>query len=266
MASLECSIKPLVELNQSNGISRLLLNDPTKRNALSKGMLSCLIKALNKIKDDERQKIVVIRGAEGVFSSGADLQWMQKGLSQTHEQNLADANLFYEAFELLNNFPKPVIIWVEKYAMGGALGLLATADYVVADKDARMAFSEVKLGLVPATIAPFVINKIGNSHARALMLSAASFTAKKARQVGLVHETMASKDIPARIDELCEAFKGNGPQAMATTKQLINQMGQASLSQNKATCTSAIAEARSSAEGVEGVKAFFEKRLPEWNK
>ncbi len=266
MASLECSIKPLVELNQSNGISRLLLNDPTKKNALSKGMLSCLIKALNKIKDDDRQKVVVIRGAKGVFSSGADLEWMQEGLNQTQEQNLADANLFFEAFELLNNFPKPVIIWVEKYAMGGALGLLATADYVVADKDASMAFSEVRLGLVPATIAPFVITKIGSSQARALMLSATPFSAKKARQIGLVHETMSSKDIPTRIDELCEAFKGNGPQAMASTKQLINQISSASLSKHKEVCVHKIAEARSSAEGMEGVKAFFEKRLPEWNK
>ncbi|WP_439185082.1 enoyl-CoA hydratase/isomerase family protein [Carboxylicivirga taeanensis] len=266
MASLECSIQPLVELNQSNGISRLLLNDPTKRNALSKGMLSCIIKGLNKIKNDNRQKVVVIRGSQGVFSSGADLEWMQQGLNQTEEENIADANLFYETFELLNNFPKPVIMWVEKYAMGGALGLLVTADYVVADKDARMAFSEVKLGLVPATIAPFVINKIGSSQARALMLSATPFSAKKARQIGLVHETMASKDIPARIDELCETFKGNSPQAMATTKQLINQLAIVDLSANKETCVTQIAKARSSTEGVEGVKAFFEKRLPEWNK
>jgi methylglutaconyl-CoA hydratase len=267
MASLECNQKQLVEMNQSNGICRILLNDPVRKNALSKEMLKCLIYALEEIKNDERQKVVVIRGAEGVFCSGADLQWMKEGLEQTREENLTDAALFYQLFELMNTFPKPIITWVEKYAMGGALGLLACADYVVADKTAKMAFSEVKLGLVPATIAPFVINKIGASHARALMLSALTFTARKARQIGLVHETCSQTELPARIDELCETFKNNGSQAMASAKHLIHELGEANLIRmHKNLCLEKIAESRSGEEGQEGVNAFFEKRRPDWNK
>ncbi len=267
MASLECNQKQLVEINQSNGICRILLNDPVRKNALSKEMLKCLINTLGEIKDDDRLKVVVIRGADGVFCSGADLQWMKEGLRQTREENLNDAALFYQLFELMDSFPKPIIAWVEKYAMGGALGLLACADYVVADKTVKMAFSEVKLGLVPATIAPFVINKIGTSQARALMLSAQVFSAKKARQIGLIHEIGSHTELPTRIDELCEAFKSNGAQAMASTKHLIQELSATHRTPvHKTLCLEKIAEARSNAEGQEGVSAFFEKRRPNWNK
>ena len=267
MASLECRYKNLVELNQSNGISRILLNDPNRKNALSKGMLLCLLEMLNIVKEDDKQKVVVIRGADGVFCAGADLKWMKEGLNQNEEENKADAALFYEVFHQLNTFPKPVLMWVEKYAMGGALGLLACADYVVADKATKMAFSEVKLGLVPATIAPFIINKIGLSNARALMLSAQVFSAKKAKQIGLVHEVLDAKNMAKRIDELCHQFNSNGKQAMASTKQLLQLIRQEmNESIIREACIQQIATSRSSDEGQEGVQSFFEKRQPHWTK
>jgi len=267
MASSECNIKHLVELNQSNGVSRILLNDPLRKNALSKAMVQCLIGTLNKIKDDSRQQVVVIRGAKGVFCSGADLEWMRQGLNQSDEENLNDADLFYQLFELLNTFPKPILMWVEKYAMGGALGLLACADYVLAEKSAKMAFSEVKLGLVPATIAPFVIEKIGISAARAYMLSAEIFMAKEAKKIGLVHETANAKDITLRMDALIEQFKRNSPLAMAKTKELLQVLtSNANADIRKEKCIKSIAQARASEQGREGVNAFFDKRRPNWNK
>lgn len=265
MASSECNDNLLVQLNQSHGISRILLNDTTRKNALSKCMLKKLISVLDKIATDPKQKVVVMRGAGGVFCSGADLQWMKDGLHQSEEENKADAGLFYELFTKLNSFPKPLIIWVEKYAMGGALGLLACADYVIAEKDVQLAFSEVKLGLVPATIAPFVIQKIGHSQARALMLSAEVFTAKKAKRIGLIHEVVPSKEIQTRVDKLCQQFKNNSAQAMESTKQLISQLSNNLDShEQKTLCINKIAEARNSEEGQEGVTAFFEKRQPKW--
>ncbi|MBK3515756.1 enoyl-CoA hydratase/isomerase family protein [Carboxylicivirga marina] len=267
MASLECNNKHLVELNQSNGVSRILLNDPARKNALSKDMLICLIATLEKIQSDDKQKVVILRGAGGVFCSGADLKWMREGLHQTEEQNKADAELFYRTFDILNNFPKPIIIWLEKYAMGGAIGLVACADYVIADKDAKMAFTEVKLGLVPATIAPFIVNKIGLSQARALMLSALPFTAKTAKKIGLIHEVGSHKELAQRIDELSEHFKANSNKAMASTKHLLNQLSKNNFTEaNKLLCIEKIAESRGTDEGQEGVKAFFEKRRPSWYK
>jgi methylglutaconyl-CoA hydratase len=265
MASTECNNKDLVQLNQSNGISRILLNDTTRKNALSKDMLQCLITTLAKIKGDSKQKVLVIRGAGNVFCSGADLQWMKQGLNQSEEANRADAALFYQLFEMLNTFPKPVIMWVEKLAFGGAIGLLACADYVIAGSDVKLSFSEVKLGLVPATIAPFVVNKIGLSQARALMLSAQTFNAKKAKKIGLIHEVLAAKAIPERVDELSTLFKANSSQAMASTKHLLNVL-EAPINgvDMKELCLSKIAQSRKSDEGQEGVKAFFEKRRPEW--
>ncbi|UYM14076.1 enoyl-CoA hydratase-related protein [Endozoicomonas euniceicola] len=267
MASTECNNKGLVKLNQSNGISHILLNDSSRKNALSKDMLKCLIASLEKIKCDNKQKVLVIRGAGNVFCSGADLRWMKKGLNQTDKENRADAALFFQLFELLNNFPGPVIVWVEKYAIGGALGLLACADYVIAESNVKLSFSEVKLGLVPATIAPFVVNKIGLSQARVLMLSAQTFTAKKAKKLGLIHEILTAKAIPDRVDGLCSLFKANGSQAMASTKHLLNELGSPLNSHEiKELCLAKIAESRKSDEGQEGVKAFFEKRQPEWYK
>ncbi|MCG8579724.1 MAG: enoyl-CoA hydratase-related protein [Bacteroidales bacterium] len=267
MASTECNNKDLVQLNQSNGISRILLNDTGRKNALSKNMLQCLKATLEKLKDDDKQKVIVLRGANNVFCSGADLQWMKQGLDQSDEENKADAALFYELFDLLNSFPKPVIVWVEKFAVGGALGLLACADYVIAESNVKLTFSEVKLGLVPATIAPFVVNKIGVSQARVLMLSAQSFSAKKAKKLGLIHEVLPAKAISDRVDELCNIFKANSSQAMASTKHLLNELEtQINKPDIKTLCLSKIAESRKSDEGQEGVSAFFDKRRPNWYK
>ncbi len=268
MVSFECKDKHLVELNQSKGVSRILLNDPHKKNALSKGMIYCLVQVLEQIALDDKQKVVIIRGAGGVFCSGADLNWMKKGLDQTEEENKQDAKLFYELFTVLFNFPKPLIIWIEKYAMGGALGFLACADYVIADNNAQMAFSEVKLGLIPATIAPFVIKKIGFSHTKALLISGITFSSKHARKIGLVNEVLSNKEIPQRINELVEQIKKNSSEAMAATKHLLNTLSDSNLllSEANTLCCEKIATSRASNDGQEGVTAFFEKRTPNWYK
>jgi len=268
MASFECKDKQFVELNQSNGVSRILLNDPHKKNALSKGMIQCLLHMLEQIAHDDKQKLVILRGAGGAFCSGADLNWMKKGLTQTKEENEQDAGLFYDLFTRLFNYPKPIIAWVEKFAMGGALGLLACADYVIADNQTKMAFSEVKLGLVPATIAPFVIKKIGFAHSKALLLSGVTFSSKHARKIGLVNEVLPSKAIPQRVQELVNQLKRNGTEAMTITKQLLNSLADRhhTLQEAKLMCCEKIATSRASEEGQEGVSAFFDKRTPSWYK
>ena len=264
MVSFECKDKHLVELSQNKGISRILLNDPHKKNALSKSMIHCLIHLLEQIAEDEKQKVVMIRGAGGVFCSGADLRQMQKGLVQTKAENKQDAELFYKLFSTLYHFPKPLLLWVEKYAAGGALGMLACADYVIADDYAQMAFSEVRLGLVPATISPFVIRKIGFSHAKALLLSGLTFSSAHALHIGLVNEVLPEKAIPQRMDELLEQIKKNGSEAMASTKHLLNTLADSSpsLAEAKTMCCEKIASSRTSREGQEGVTAFLEKRTP----
>ncbi|WP_430812696.1 MULTISPECIES: enoyl-CoA hydratase/isomerase family protein [unclassified Carboxylicivirga] len=265
MASSECN-QQLVVVNQSKGVARILLNDPAKKNALSKEMINELLCVLDRVAVNDKLRLMVLRGADGMFCAGADLHWMKAGVTQSDEDNRKDAHLFYQLFEKLNAYPKPVIVWVEKYAMGGALGLLACADYVIAEKTVKMAFSEVRLGLVPATIAPFVINKIGLSQARALLLTGEVFSAKKAKRIGLIHEVLEAKEIPQRINRLCEQLSANSPSAMKNTKELLNTLSKhGKENEDKLLCIDKIAQARTSDEGQEGVRAFFEKRNPQWH-
>ncbi len=265
MVSSECN-KKIVKVSQSDGICHIILNDPGKKNALSKCMIKALLDNLDSAVKDSNQKVIVIRGNGGVFSSGADLKWMKNGLHQSEAENKNDAELFYQLYETINNCPKPIIVCAEKYAFGGAIGLLTCADFVIADKDLILAFSEVKLGIIPATIAPFIIYKIGLSQARKLLISAQPFNAKVARKIGLVHEVVKSKDMSERLDAVCKQFLANSPSAMAQTKSLINEIGsnQLSTSEIKNLCIDKIMAARSSDDGQEGVTAFFEKRQANW--
>lgn len=266
MESLECKIKHTVELEQKNGISWLTLNNPEKKNALSKIMMEELVEKLKTISEDEQQRVVVLRGAGGVFCSGADLDWMHSGISQNMQQNMEDASLFYKMYSTLYYFSKPVIVWVEKFAFGGATGLIACADYTIAEKDSVFGFPEVKLGLVPGTIAPFIVKKTGFNHSKALMLSGETFSAKKAKKIGLINEICKVSESENRINTLARQYIKNGPEAITSTKHLLNRIvDNGELNDELANiCCHSIASARISKEGQEGVNAFFEKRKPNW--
>lgn len=266
MASSECKSEQTLILEHKDGMSWIKLNNPKQKNALSKRMIEQLLQALKSISEDDNQRVVIIKGEGGLFCSGADLEWMRSGIKNSIDTNMEDAALFYRLYSTLYHFPKPIIAWVEKFAFGGATGLVACADYAIAESDAIFAYPEVKLGLIPATIAPFVIKKTGISQTKALMLTGEVFSAEKAQASGLINEVCNTNESELRVLTLIELFKKNGPEAMAATKHLLNKViDDGELNDELANlCCHAIASARISDEGQEGVNAFFEKRKANW--
>ena len=180
---------------------------------------------------------------------------------------MSDAKLFFDLYEKLYNYPKVVVSVVKKYAFGGAVGLLACSDIVIAEEDALFRFPEVTLGLVPATIGPFVARKTGSSFARRMMLTGEQFTVEQACQVGLVTDSVPVGEADIRLQQLLALVGKSGPQASVQTKRMINYfMDNHEIDDHLAVyCIKQIASARASDEGQEGVKAFFEKRKCYWN-
>jgi methylglutaconyl-CoA hydratase len=250
------------------GICYLELNRPAKRNALNKKMIEELISFLELLGESTQFKVLVMSGSEGFFSAGADLEWMKQGIDQTYKENLEDARLFSRLFTTLWNFPKPIVLKVEKGAFGGALGLLACADVVVTSPDAVFSLSEVSLGLVPATVAPFVMQKTGFSIARHLMLTADTFSGEDALRYNLVHLLAPAEKLGIKTREIALKISRNSPYALKETKNLLNSLEGSVVCMDKEIerlCTDLIAKARISPDGQEGVMAFFEKRKPNWN-
>lgn len=245
------------------------LNRPDIRNAFNEVMIEELTRIFGKEVLKPEVKLVVLSGNGPVFSAGGDLNWMKKSVELDLEGNLKDARVLTEMFALMNECPKPLIGVVHSAAIGGGVGLTSVCDYVISTQDTQFSLSEVRLGIVPACIGPFVISKIGASHARALFISAERFPAAKAKEVGLVHEVVADM---AALKAATERLVGNmlqcGPNAMAVAKRLVLDLSWPERRKNLTDCmeyvSKTLAELRVSKEGQEGLRAFLEKRPPAW--
>ena len=243
------------------------LNRPDKSNSLNKEMLLDLQTFFDTTREDTNFKIVVLYGEGGIFCSGGCLDWMKQGVQQTDKENLADANIFVNIFVTMRSYPKPIIASVERLAMGGALGLIACADLAIAEEDVVFAFKEVRVGLIPATIAPHIMQRIGAANSRKYMLTGNDFTAQEAHQSGLLQFLAEPKRLKEKTREVCRQILLASPTAVSETKQLIKSLEDNVLSpeEQNFVCAKYIAESRGSMDGIEGVSAFFEKRKPIWN-
>lgn len=247
-------------------IGFLGLNRPEKKNAINKTMIEEIITTLNEEKSNRSFRVLVIYGEGDTFCSGADLDWMKDGILQSKTQNINDAKLFTTLFESIHSFPTPVICEVQKSAFGGAVGIVASCDITICEVESKFAFPEVKLGLIPATIAPYILSKMGSSNARKRLLNPQHFTADEAHNEALIH--YISKDAPIREKtlEIAHAIAASAPDALIQTKSLIHRLEENIDEETSLLyCARLIANARTSTEGQEGVKAFFEKRKPVWN-
>lgn len=255
------------------GILTVALNRPEVRNAFNEVVIDEFSRIFSPDAGGEalrpEVKAVLLRGEGPVFCAGGDLNWMKKAVHFDYNENIRDTRTLTRMFALMNECPKPVIGAVHGGAIGGGVGLVSICDIVVAQADTQFSLSEVRLGVVPACIGPFVIAKIGASHARGLFVSAERFTAAKAKEIGLVHEVVPDA---AAMQESIQRILGNilqcGPHAMAVAKRLVLDLSwperRASLPDCYEYVSKTLADLRITPEAQEGVKAFLEKRKPSW--
>src|SRR5215204_6425886 len=211
---------PYEHLNRTDDgpVSTVTLARPGSHNALDADLIGELTRCFEEISEDERVRVVVLTGEGLSFCAGADVGYMRETAAFSYEENLEDARRLAMMFWTIDECPKPVVAKVHGAAMGGGAGLVAVADVAVVDAEARFAFSEVRLGIAPATIAPFVVRKIGVSHARSLFLTGERFGAERAREIGLVHEIVSRDELDAAVDEKAGELLQGGPVAQATLK------------------------------------------------
>jgi methylglutaconyl-CoA hydratase len=245
-------------------VVRVTLNRPDVRNAFDEELIAALTAWGKGAAQDPSLRAAVLAGAGPTFCAGADLGWMLKAVAYSRQDNLRDAEDLARMLERLDSLPLPLIARVQGSALGGGVGLVAVSDMVVASDDAVFAFSEVKLGIIPAVISPYVIAKIGVSAARELFLTGARFTAARAQQIGLVHTVVPESELDSTVERYVDEILASAPGAIANAKQLIKDVHGQRPAEVVGLTTGRIAEQRTSAEGQEGMRAFLEKRKPSW--
>lgn len=253
-----------VALSIDGRIARVTLNRPEIHNAFNEVMIAELLEVFQKLKNDEKLRVVILSGEGKSFCAGADIHWMKKMKNYTYQENFEDAlalaNLMYEMF----SFPKPLVGRINGAAIGGGTGLVSVCDIVVAAEDAKFSFSEVKIGLVPACISPYILNRVGFTKANILFLTGERFDAHRALDVGLVEEVVPLSILDRRVDRLAEELISSGPQALATAKKLLRDIPQMAMEEKRRHSAEVLAKLRISDEGQEGLAAFLEKRKPRW--
>lgn len=254
----------LIEIN--NGVAKLILNRPEVHNAFDDALIETIIAALNQVEADDAVRVVVLKSHGKHFSAGADLNWMKRMAVLSEAENRNDAQQLAELMHRLNNLNKPTIALINGAAYGGAVGLVACCDMAIATARSRFCLSEVKIGLSPAVISPFVVSAMGERNARRYFLTAEAFDAQQAHQFGLLHEVVENDQQLAEQEQaLIDALLLNSPQAMGKTKQLIKAVSRGALDQDMRDYTvNLIASIRVSDEGQEGLSSFLEKRQPSW--
>ena len=247
-----------------NHICDLWLARPEKRNAINREMATELIRALEVIANDPEIRVVILRGKGTMFCAGGDLEWMSESATSENDQPPRILSRLFRAFY---EFPKPLIAMVHGKAMGGAMGMIAAADFVLAAKDAGFAFSEVRLGLVPATISPFVIRRCGEYRSMQLMLSGSLIPAAQAKEAGLADMLVDADQADNEIDRLTKELSSNAPEAMMTCKRLVRRVAAHAMNDRLFDFTAGVLDqARNTNEAKEGIRAFKEKREPYWRK
>lgn len=252
---------------ESNGVATLTLNRPDVHNAFDDNTISEMTKALNELSNDPSVRMLVLKSNGKHFSAGADLAWMQKMAQFDEMANLKDADALAQLMYQLHRFGKPTLAIVQGNAYGGAVGLMACCHIVIAASTAQFCFSEVKLGLIPAVISPYIVRAIGQRNARAYFLTAKAFDATRALQMGLCHEVVAKEQLEQAANDMIICLLKNGPQAQIAVNNLIDELQSLKIDEQLVSLTAkTIANIRVSNEGQEGLKAFLEQREPIWSK
>lgn len=250
--------------SEANGIATITLNRPDKRNAMHGPLVSELLQELSKRAEDET-RVLIIRGNGENFCAGGDISWMQKIATGKDDDNYDDAQLLADLLYQLYCFPKPTIVLAHGATLGGGLGLLVAADIAIAAKNASFGLPEVKIGLTPSMISPYMIAAIGERAARYYFLTGDRFDAETAYRLGLVHQVTEGDALLSSGVTIAQTILQNSPNALRSAKRLIRFVSQENISEQLAQKTAEhLAELRTTSEAQEGLKAFLEKRKPAW--
>ena len=254
-----------IEIEQRGAVRWLWLNRPEVRNAFNDALIADIAAAFADVEASPDTRVVVVAGRGPSFCAGADLNWMRAMANYSHADNHSDALKVARMFHAVHSCSKPVIARVQGDAFGGGVGLAAACDIVVAAESVSFVLSEVKLGIVAATISPHVVRAMGARQAARYMLTAEKFSAKRAHELGLVHELATADSLDASVGSLCQSLLAASPAALAATKKLLADVVEAPIDDVLLAATAkCIADARVSPEGREGIAAFLEKRAPSW--
>lgn len=249
----------------SEGITTITLNRPEKRNALNGQLIHELLQALRVAAVDQHTHILIIQGNGEHFCAGADILWLQEMVAAANERNYKDAYMLADLLYQLYLFPKPTIVLAQGATMGGGLGLLATCDIAIAAKNASFGFSEVKIGLAPSTISPYIIAAIGERATHYYFLTGERFGTEEAHRISLIHQITEPEALTSVGLSVAKTLLQNSPNAMIAVKQLIRRVAKEKITENLAQKTAEhLANLSTSPEAQEGLRAFLEKREPAW--
>jgi methylglutaconyl-CoA hydratase len=247
------------------GLARVALAREALHNAFDESLIAELTRVFRALGHDHAVRVVLLSGRGASFCAGADLDWMRRTAQYHYDQNLADAGALATMLATIANLAKPVVARVQGPAYGDGVGLVACCDIAIAARRATFALSETRLGLIPATIGPYVVRAIGERAARRYFLSGERFGADEALRIGLVHEVVEDAALDARLDAIVDALLRSGPTAQAVSKELLRAIAARPIDEAMIADTARrIAEVRASPEGHEGIAAFLDKRAPAW--
>jgi methylglutaconyl-CoA hydratase len=249
---------------QEGAVARVVLARPEARNAFDDALIEELTRVFSDAAADPRTRVVVLSGEGPVFCAGADIAWMRKAGGYSREENEADAEKMARMLRAIDSCPKPVIALAHGAAIGGGVGLVAAADIALAAEGTVFSLSEVRLGILPSVISPYVLRAIGPRQARELFLTGDRFDAREALRIGLVHAVVPREELDPAGRKKIESLLSSGPEAVAVAKRLIEEVTGKNPGEVMALTARTIAERRASPEAKEGLTAFLEKRAPSW--
>jgi len=254
----------VLKYEKDGRIARVTFNRPEIHNAFNSTVITEMSHLFSEIEKDEDIRVVVLTGEGKSFCAGADLNWMRGVIKQSYQENLDESNALADLFYQIYTFKRPVVGQINGAAIGGGTGFVAVCDIAIAAESAKFSFSEVKIGVVPACIGPYVIKKMGEGKARELFITGERMKAKRAFKVGLVNKVVPDDELEAEVNALVDTILTSGPEAVAMAKKLVSEVPSMTPGQFKPFTAEMIAKLRVSDEGQEGMDAFLNKRKPNW--
>jgi methylglutaconyl-CoA hydratase len=251
-------------ITQDGPVVRIRMTRPDRRNAFDAALIAALTDAFGSVPARPGARVVVLDGEGASFSAGADLEWMRAGLELSEEENEADALRLVAMLDAIAGCPLPVVARVHGHALGGGAGLVCTADIAIASDTLRIGFTEVRLGIIPAAISPFVVRRIGAGHARALFLRGCAINAAEAYRIGLVHGIAPIGELDTAVDAVVADLLAGGPEALAETKLLLDEVSAPAAPGAGPETARRISRVRVRDEAQAGIRAFLEREIPPW--